>query len=188
LFLVDTIPPPPPIFDPLPATVSRPQLEYAGIATDADSVYIFMNGFVVNAHLVRNDRFSGTITLGQGNNTLQGRAHDAAHNASEFSPGMLVSYDPTAGIIVPERFLAGDVIQVNLNSPADGVTVTIYTLRGRKVRTLEDNTSSTFYDLPWDLADDDGNSVGSGPYLFHIVVEVGAGATIVDRVFAVVTR
>jgi flagellar hook assembly protein FlgD len=188
LFLVDTIPPPPPIFDPLPASVSRPQLEYDGTTTDADSVYIFMNGVIVNAHLVRNDLFSGTVTLGQGNNTLQGRAHDSAHNASGFSPGSLVVYDPTAGIIVPERFLQGDVIQVNLDSPADAVTINIYTLRGRKIRTFEDKTSNTFYDFPWDLSDDEGNAVGSGPYMFRIVIEMGDGSTIEDRVIAVVTR
>lgn len=188
LFLVDTIPPPPPVFDALPASVLRPQLSYKGTATGADSVYIFLNGFVVNAHLIRSGSFSGSVTLGQGNNTLQGRAHDKAHNASGFSPGMLVSYNPAAGIIVPERFRQGDLIQVNLDSPADGVTVNIFTLRGRKIRTFQDNSSNSFYDFPWDLADDDGNTVGSGPYVFRVSIDMGDGTTIDDSVIAVVTR
>ena len=91
-------------------------------------------------------------------------------------------------LAVPERFRQGDVIQVNLDSPADGVMINILTLRGRMVRAFQDNTSGNFYDFPWDLADDDGNPVGSGPYLFRIVVDMSDGSKLEDRVIAVVTR
>ena len=104
------------------------------------------------------------------------------------SPGVLVTYEATAGIIVPERFLQGDLVRINLDSPADGVKIQILSLRGTKVRTLADETNNTFYDIPWDLTDDDGKTVGSGPYLFHVVVNLADGSKIEDRVIAVVTR
>jgi flagellar hook assembly protein FlgD len=187
-YVVDMVPPPPPILDPLTPTVTRPSVDYEGTATEADSVYVFVDGGLLTGHLVRVDRFEGNVDLSPGPHTLQARAHDKAGNVSAMGPGVSVSYDPTAGILVPERFLAGDVIQVNLETPAQGVVVNILTLRGRQVRTLESTEQTTNYDIAWDLNDDDGNPAGSGPYLFHIVVDQGSGSKFQQRVIAVVTR
>jgi hypothetical protein len=165
-FVVDTIPPPPPVFDPLPASVIRPDVEYAGTATEADSVYTFLDGFLLTGHFVRNDRFSGNVSLGQGSHTLQARAHDEAGNVSQMGPAVIIGYAPVIGVLIPERFRSGDMIQI----------------------TLESKQTALFYDFPWDLTDSDGGTVGSGPYLFHITVDAGEGKKLEERLIAVVTR
>ena len=187
--LVDTIPPSPPVFDPLPQQVVQGTLSYGGTASGSDSVWVRRNGAVVaRLRVATTGRFGGTLSLALGTNQIDGLAKDEAGNLSVPSPAKSVLFEQTLGVRVPERFRNGDAIRVVLEDPGRGVRVFIYTLTGRLVRTLESNSVATVYQLPWDLRDEDGSDAGSGPYVFRILVTPESGAVIEQRVAAVVTR
>jgi hypothetical protein len=66
---------------------------------------------------------------------------------------------------------------IRYDLPADGTTsLTIYTLAGRKVRTLVDGyKTGGFYELQWDGTDAQGNKLASGIYIYRIIVDSESG-------------
>jgi flagellar hook assembly protein FlgD len=201
-FKVDTVSPPVPTINPLQTPVPRPTLSYEGNASEAEKVFVFLdlgkpNGGLLDSHTVDNeDTFrssrslftQGVPGLTPGLHTLRASSRDVAGNESELGPAVSWSYAPDFGVSIPERFRLNDPIKVDPDVPARGVTVHILTLRGRRVRTLKDTESKPFYDIEWNLNDSDGNPVGSGPYLFHVVVDLGEESKLEKRLIAVVTR
>ena len=60
----------------------------------------------------------------------------------------------------------------NLTSPADKVTITIYTTAGRRIRTIFEASSRAGYnEEDWEAEDDSGRKLAAGTYLYRMVAE-----------------
>jgi len=71
----------------------------------------------------------------------------------------------------PNPLSESTVFTYSLNQPADKVTIKIYTLRGRLVRTLEQDSPRWQYNEEfWDGRDEDGYKLASGAYLYKFIV------------------
>jgi flagellar hook assembly protein FlgD len=190
VFLVDSLPPEPPVFDPVPAEIERPEIVLSGTAAGAESVFVdFDGGPAGGEHVLAGSRFAITLSgFAQGPHTASGVAQDRALNRSGPSPVLSFVYREPLGVALPERFVAGDYIQVNLTRPARSVTVRIYTLQGRLVRTYASADGQLLHEFQWNLTDDDGRAVGSGPYVVRVEAETEGGPPLEKRVATVVTR
>jgi hypothetical protein len=134
-------------------------------------------------------RFQTTLEgFAEGEHTVTAVSQDRAGNLSAPSAPRVFTYREPLGARVPERFLRGDFIQVNLTRPARSVLVKIYTLRGRLVRTFESSSGASLHEFAWDLTDDDGHALGSGPYVVRVVAEQDDGVRLETRRATVVTR
>jgi flagellar hook assembly protein FlgD len=59
-----------------------------------------------------------------------------------------------------------------LGSYADEVTITIYTISGRKVKSITGASARKGYNEEmWDTRNDDGNKVANGTYFYKMTVE-----------------
>jgi flagellar hook assembly protein FlgD len=190
VFLVDSLPPAPPILDRVPAVIERPELALAGTAAGAESVFVDFDGRLAEVvHVLAGSRFEVTVRgMAQGPHTASAVAQDRALNRSGPSATLSFEYTEPLGAQLPERFLAGDYIQVNLTRPARSVTVKIYTLHGRLVRSFASADANLLHEFQWDLTDDDGRRVGSGPYVVRVIAEQESGAPLEKRLATVVTR
>jgi hypothetical protein len=89
---------------------------------------------------------------------------------------------------MPERFVAGDRIQVNLASASRRLTVRVLSLTGRLVRTFETTNPGPNFEFVWDLVDDDGHAAGSGPYVVRVQADLQDGTSFETRAAMLVTR
>jgi hypothetical protein len=189
LFVVDSLPPAPPVLDALPPTVDRPSVTVAGTASGADSVLLRRDGTTVARLRVTSARFQTAVSLPAiGTYTFDALALDRARNISAPGPVVSVSYIEPIGVDMPERFLAGDRIQVNLTSASRRLTVRVLSLAGRLVRTFETEAPGPNFEFTWDLTDDDGRDAGSGPYVVRVQADLEDGTSFEKRVAMVVTR
>ncbi len=187
--VVDSLPPAPPVLDQLPERVVLSNLSFGGAASGSDSVVVRVNGGqAARLRVATNGRFGGTLFLVLGTNVIDAIAKDKAGNLSTPSAAENVIWEQPLGVHVPERFRQNDAIEVILEAPGRGVTVHVYTLTGKLVRTLESNSQTTVYQIPWDLKDEDGGDAGSGPYVFRIVAVQQDGSSLERKLAAVVTR
>jgi hypothetical protein len=87
----------------------------------------------------------------------------------------------TVDSIFPNPFSPAEnqVLTIQLNSPRTGyrLTVEIYDLKGRRVRTLLQNALGGYYDLKWDGSDDRLRALPAGIYLLNIRAATGTGTT-----------
>jgi len=179
--VLDTTPPPAPfIAPPPPAHSLRTQVVLEVTLSESDSLRIFRDGA-----LVRIDPVSVSLTprvsthsfpLHSGTNLVTLQAVDAGGNVSAFGGPYTIIFDTPLGFHAPEKFGAGDVFGVNLESPANSVVIELFTLRGTPVRQLTASGSATHYELPWDLKDAVGNVVGDGPYMVRLRVGYANGS------------
>jgi hypothetical protein len=188
-FVVDSLPPPAPVFDPPPATVDRPFVTLAGSAAEAESVLVRRDGTDLARVRVAAGRFQIVAALpALGPHRFDAIAIDRAGNLSPPSPEVFVTYAETVGIDVPERFVAGERIQVNLPGAGTRVDVRVLSLGGRLVRTFSSTDAGPNLEFAWDLEDDDGRQAGSGPYVVVVRATLADGSTFERRVAMVVTR
>jgi mannan endo-1,4-beta-mannosidase len=74
----------------------------------------------------------------------------------------------------PNPFNSGTEIRYEITTPAD-ITLDIYDMQGRKVRTLVDNWQTRGSHLAyWNGTDETGNAAASGSYLYQITVNDGS--------------
>jgi len=74
----------------------------------------------------------------------------------------------------PNPFSDTTAFSYSLTQAADKVTIKIYTLRGRLVRTLEQNLPRWQYNEEfWDGRDEEGNKLASGTYFYRFIVDSG---------------
>ncbi len=186
-FVVDNTPPPVPVPDA--GTVTETSRNFVGLQGNtpgADSVYVARGGTVVSR--ITGPRWSTSPNLLLGDNSFTFRAVDRAGNRSAFSPPFVVTYSELVGFHAPERFRATDVFDLNVTKTARAVQIDLYDLRGRRVRTLLVNQLNQRYELPWNVKDDAGNTVGDGPYVARATVTYEDGTTSVTTAAVVVAK
>ncbi len=186
-FIVDNTAPPVPAFDAgIPTATTRNTVALTGNTPGADSVYVAKNGSVFARVTAPRWTAKGNLTLGANSFTVRGV--DRAGNRSAFRAPLVVTYSEPIGFHAPERFRAGDVFDVNVTQTARAVRIDLYDLRGRRVRTLAVNQLNQRYELPWNLRDDAGNTVGDGPYVARATVTYEDGTSTVTTGAVVVAK
>ena len=110
---------------------------------------------------------------------IQAQATDTSDNTSFLSPQnlnpMRFSVDEKVEvreiINAPNPFFDTTVFSYYLTQPASKIVVKIYTLRGKLVKTIEQESPRWKYNEEfWDGKDEDGNKLASGVYFYKFVV------------------
>ncbi len=185
-----TLPPPPTPRPPLPQVTKSQVLSGTVLVDSADTGRLVVSGgaespdtlFAVNPS-IRFDR-----VLNPGTNQLRFEAIDRAGNVS--TPTLrTVTWDAGAGLAAPERFSAGQRIEINVGgTPAQGVFVRILAMDGSLVRTFEDGGAKAHYEFEWDLRTPEGQSVRNGAYLVLARVRFASGTEELYRTMIAVVR
>jgi hypothetical protein len=121
------------------------------------------------------------MTLVPGVNRIRALIADAAGNAGPPSNSIEVTFDPSAGLYVPQPFRAGDEFQMNVTETGQPVTVRIYDMGGHLVRVLEERAAAEFVSIPWDGLNGDGREVKKGPLVAVAYVGSATGSDDVIR-------
>jgi hypothetical protein len=171
-FVLDTTPPlPPTLTSPLPATTIYGTVTAHVHTVQGDSLFTRSNGVLVSRISTPSTATTNVVVpLLLGDNDLTFQSKDFAGNESLVSGPFRVVYEAPLGFHAPERFGHGDAFVVNVTKPAREVVIDLFTLRGRPMRRLFLTQTRTRYELPWDLNDESGSSVGDGPYLARLQV------------------
>ncbi|HZL85609.1 MAG TPA: hypothetical protein VFD07_09560 [Candidatus Krumholzibacteria bacterium] len=188
---VDRTPPPPPTPRPPLPQVTKSQVLSATVHVDSlDTARIVVSGgaetpdtlFAVNSSV----RFNRV--LNPGSNQLRFEAIDLARNIS-LPTVSTVTWETGAGVAAPERFSAGQSIEVNVGgTPAQGVFVRVLAMDGSLVRTFEDLSPKPHYAFTWDLRTPEGQSVRNGAYLVLARVRFTNGSEELYRTMIAVVR
>ncbi|MGH7724880.1 MAG: FlgD immunoglobulin-like domain containing protein [Candidatus Eiseniibacteriota bacterium] len=175
-FNLDTTAPSVPVVNPpLPASTDRNSIEIVASATGATNILLFRSGTELPPRSVSPMR--RTIALDPGSNSFTLQGLDAAGNLSAVAGPIVVVRAEQPGFHASERFGPGDVFSVNLSTAPRSVVIEVRTLGGRLVRTLTSSSTLTDQEIAWNLRDDDGNSVGDGPYVARMIVTYPDGRT-----------
>ena len=76
---------------------------------------------------------------------------------------------------VPNPIRTNTVFTYNLAQAPDQVTVKIYTVSGRLIRTIEDASARRGYnETDWDARDENGERLANGVYFYKVIVKTGA--------------
>lgn len=188
--VADSIPPPPPVIDPIASPIDRDSVAVEGTANEADSVFITFDGVpAARERVLSGFRFDVRLRrFAQGTHMVVVQSQDKSGNLSPLSAPVSFVYQEELGVVLPERFVLGKYLQVNLSKPADAVLLRIYDLSGRLVKRLEDRSTKTIYEFAWDGSDQVGNPVGSGPYIVGVEADYTDGTKLAKRLAMVVTR
>lgn len=192
LFRLDRTPPSVPVIAPPPASVIVPQLELAisyGTGTDTLFVYRLHEGTTVRstfATAALGPKRHPTVTLGAGSNEIWAAAKDRAGNTSANSNVVVAVYDPSSRITYPEAFRGPDRFQIVTERTARSVEVSIFDLRGDRVRRIERAGPGTVFDILWDLRNDGGEEVRNGAFVAVIVIDFGSERMVEKNFIAVV--
>lgn len=117
--------------------------------------------------------------LMNGEYAIQVQATDTSSNTGYLSPpevGQIrfsIDEEVDIGRVVnmPNPFSDKTVFSYSLTQPADNVTIKIYTVRGRLVKTLVQDSPGWLYNEEfWDGRDEDGSKLGNGAYLYKFVL------------------
>jgi hypothetical protein len=135
--------------------------------------------------------------LSEGGHVLSIKAWDNANNSSLVSAGVEVKSESelelTEVMNYPNPFSNETYFYYRLSSGADRVTIEIFTLAGRLIKTIP-NASGNLginFSTTWDEKDQDGDKVANGVYIYKVVAEKNInGEKKKDEVFgkAVVLR
>lgn len=109
--------------------------------------------------------------LENGQHTLEVLAQDFARNTTYFRRTFEVaaSFELRNLLNYPNPFRQTTQFTWTLTRPADGVTIKIYTIAGRLIRTLDGAPGELgFNRLAWDGRDAEGDEIANGVYLYKI--------------------
>jgi hypothetical protein len=185
--VVDRVAPPVPAPEAgTPTSTTRNTITLRGNTPGADSVLVSRNGTVVARPT--GPKWTTTLILTLGANTFTFEGVDRAGNRSGVSGPFVVTYEEPIGFHAPERFRATDVFEMNLTKTARAVRIDLHELSGRRVRTLSVNQLGQRYELPWDVKDDLGQTVGDGPYVARATVTYEDGTSTTTTAAVVVAK
>ena len=178
--VLDNTPPAAPYAQPVPAaTTFRGTAELTVMTTLADSLRIFRDGTLLRVDVIEpsvSPKASvHAVPLHSGTNVITLQLVDLAGNESALGGPYTIKFETPLGFHAPEKFRKGDAFGINLSSPASSIVIDLFTLRGSPVRQLSSTSSSTHYEMPWDLKDATGQFVGDGPYLARLRVSYPNG-------------
>jgi hypothetical protein len=150
----DTLPPAPPLIDPLPEATNSAILEITGEAETSSELSLFLNGEVIKKMVVGDSSTFriGDINLNEGNNNIFAIAEDMAGNKSQESIRQDVILDkepPSLEIKFPEDGQSFTDNEAEINIEGKTEEDAIITINERKVVVdLEGN-----FEAPYSLAD-----------------------------------
>lgn len=191
-FKLDRTAPEPPAIDAPPARVIEPELDLSvSWATGSDTLHVYRShgGVTVRSSFLTaglGPANPPSVILGEGENALWATASDRAGNASAVSNTVTTVYDPSTQLTFPEAFRGPDRFQVVTDRTAASVEVSLFDLRGDRVRRLAMAGPGTRFDIEWDLRTDDGEDVRNGAYLAVITIDFGSSRTVEKGFIAVV--
>jgi hypothetical protein len=184
---VDRTPPGQPRFSPIPGPVTKTSPLRMVLRIDtADTYEVLSRIGDAPVDSTRNPS-SETIfflALRPGPNRISFAAVDTAGNVSA-AESTTVAWEPSRGLVAPERFRAGNVIQVQGGPEgASGAEVRIYAVDGSLVRKFTSGESAITYTFTWDLNTPDGRRVKNGAYLVQARL-LGAGGVRMQQMIAI---
>lgn len=148
----DTLPPPPPLIDPLPEATNSAILEIIGEAEASSELNLFLNGETVKQMVVGD---SGTfrvdgVNLREGDNNIYAVATDMAGNRSQESPRQTITLDkepPELSIEFPQnnQILSGDEREIAIKGKIEEDAV--ITINERKIVVDLDGSFEASYSL-----------------------------------------
>lgn len=181
----------PPTIIPRPPTVTKLQVLQFTIAADDSAIRrVIIKGGVGPPDTLGMSapQRAWQRTLNPGPNLMSFESMDYARNIS-VADTMTVVWETSEGLVAPERFLAGQSIQVDVGeSPAERVSVRILALDGSLVRTFEDSASRLVYTFQWNLNTPEGRPVRNGGYLIWAQVRYPNGTERTFRRMTAVVR
>lgn len=188
---VDRTPPQPPTpRPPLPQVTNSQVLSGTVLVDSVDTARLVVSGGAESPDTLAtpNPSIRFNRVLNPGTNQLRFEAIDRSGNVS--APTLAtVTWEAGAGLTAPERFSAGQRIQVNVGgTPAQGVFVRILAMDGSLVRTFEDASAKLQYEFEWDLRTPEGQSVRNGAYLVLARVRFTSGTEELYRTMVAVVR
>jgi hypothetical protein len=181
---LDSSPPSPPILDEPSGVSHTPNYVLDGTVSGGvdDVMRVYRNGALADT-LFPNlpGQWPHVLTLVPGLNGIWAIVVDDAGNASVQSNTVEVTFDPSAGLYIPQPFRPGDAFQMNVSGAEGSVTVRIYDLGGHLVRVLEERSAGEFVSLIWNGKNGDGEAVKKGPLVAVAREESASGGDDVIR-------
>ena len=84
---------------------------------------------------------------------------------------------------IPNPFSEYTDFTMLLSNPPADITITIYTIMGEKVNTLDlYEAQNTFISIPWDGKDQKRRKIANGTYFYHLKAEKD-GKTMFEGIF-----
>jgi hypothetical protein len=121
------------------------------------------------------------VDLELGRNRIWAVLADGAGNPSAPSNTIEVTFDPSAGLYIPQPFRPGNAFQFNVSGAEYGVKLRVYDMSGNLVRVFNAPWSGEFVSIPWDGRNGDGEKVHKGPLVAVAYVDSGSGKTDILR-------
>lgn len=148
----DTLPPPPPLIDPLPEATNSAILEIVGEAEASSELSLFLNGETVKQMVIGDGGTFrvGDINLNEGDNNIYAVAVDMAGNKSQESVRQTITLDkepPELSIEFPQndQTLSGDEREIVIKGKTEEDAV--ITVNERKVVVDLNGSFETSYSL-----------------------------------------
>ena len=191
--VVDRTAPGKPRLSPRPGPIAKsPELDVtlALVAADRVSHYRVLgagDAIVKDWTRVSNpDSVQVIVLLQPGANALSFTTRDSTLNVSP-PETLTVVWETSRGLACPERFRAGNQIQVHMgDAPGEGVELRILATDGSLIQRFEDSSSKLIYEFTWDLRTPEGRKVKNGAYLlFARLREAGGGEVRIRKLIAV---
>lgn len=126
-------------------------------------------------------QFSG---LSEGNHKLQLIAFDNFNRPSVAAIDFVVKQSKSFSIEdflpYPNPMQKGGQFTFKLSEPAD-VKLTIYTIRGRKIKTIDWTASKGYNQIPWDGKDADGDYLANNTYFIKLTAKALSGTAKAEK-------
>lgn len=159
----------------------------ATLDSDLQKVYVLNSFFETDLNTYRQGAVRFTLpALGEGMHTLKIKVWDVANNSSETTISFRVEQNKHISIVnlinFPNPFTAKTTFrfQHDLEAQDIRVTISIFTLSGRRVKNLTStiNTGgSRSCDIDWDGKNDFGVDLPRGIYIYSLTVTTAGGVT-----------
>jgi hypothetical protein len=123
-------------------------------------------------------------SLSEGSHTLQLIAFDNFNRPSVASTDFMVRKSKTFTVEdflpYPNPMSKDGWFTFRLSDAAD-VTIGIYTIRGRKIKTIKTTASKGYNQIPWDGRDEDGDRLGNNTYFIKITAKALSGSAKAEK-------